>query len=97
MNRPSLLKEVEQFLYNYAPNAGYKKQLLTLVKTWEEAYQQRIQELETKPVVLDRVVEQEPVKEDNCFCEVVKYPPCSHCQGRSKMTYSGEGYDHASD
>lgn len=45
---PSLLADVEQFFYSYAPNALYKKQLFDIIKQWEDAYQEKILELELK-------------------------------------------------
>lgn len=42
----TLVKELEQLLYTHAPNIPHKKTIMELVKTWEDAYQQRIAELE---------------------------------------------------
>lgn len=46
MKRPTLLQEVEQFLYTHMQNTPYKFQLRVIVAKWEEAYIQRIEELE---------------------------------------------------
>lgn len=46
MVQPTLLKELEQLLYTHAQNMPYKKHILALVGAWEEAYLQRIAELE---------------------------------------------------
>lgn len=46
MKRPTLLQEVEQYIYSYAQNLPSRKLLLAIVHKWEEAYQARIEELE---------------------------------------------------
>jgi hypothetical protein len=43
---PSLTEAVQQFIYTYAPQMHYRRELLTLIVEWETAYQARIAELE---------------------------------------------------
>ena len=60
---PTLVGQVDQFLYSYAQNLPNKKSLIQLVQHWEEAYQARIVELEEQIMVLSRSKEPEVVEE----------------------------------
>jgi len=42
----TLAQDVEQFLYTHAQSMPHKRQLLAIVKSWEDAYLARISELE---------------------------------------------------
>ena len=43
---PSLQNDVEKFLYTHAQTMPFKKLLMAIIKTWEDAYLARIAELE---------------------------------------------------
>jgi hypothetical protein len=84
MPKPTLLQEVEQFLYTHGQQLIGKKTLLDIVKKWESAYNQRIEELETKPLTdeFDRMVSEGGLAkmDRRCDCAAVRMPPCSWCE-----------------
>src|SRR4051812_48567851 len=86
MKKPSLTQELEQFLYTHAQNMPNKKLLLQLVFTWEKAYLDRIEELETKPLVaeFERMVNEggpAATKERRCDCAALGHmAPCTWCE-----------------
>lgn len=86
MSKPTLLQEIEQFLYTHAPNMLHKKVLLAVVRKWEGAYQERIEELERVPVVneFDRMVSEggppTKLRDRPCDCGIYgSLAPCRWC------------------
>jgi len=44
----TLVAELEQFIYQYAPQMLNKKTMLSIAQNWESAYKDRITELESQ-------------------------------------------------
>lgn len=53
---PTLLQEIENFLYTHAPNFSFKRELLLLVKAKEDAYVSRILDLEAQDNVGNKMI-----------------------------------------
>lgn len=90
---PTLLQEVEQFIYSYAQNLPNRKLLVDIVRKWEWAYQARIAELEkpaTASAEVNRMASEGGASKPDriCECSAVRRPPCSFC------TMTEEEYEH---